>query len=148
MEKGETLKIELEDSTTKMEGKGSINLTNDGSDCADLINLDTPVQTLGIEHDGSDIPKEFSLVGNYPNPFNPTTTIVFRLPENSEVTIEIFDIIGRLVKTFYNGTQKPGEYLLSWDGTNDNGLRVSSGVYFYKMKANTYVCSKKMLLIK
>ncbi len=145
---GETLEIELEDSISKLGGRTSIKLTKNGADCVDLIRVDKPVQTLGIEQNGNDIPKEYSLVGNYPNPFNPTTTIVFRLPECTDVTIEVFDMIGRSVKTLYSGTQKPGEYLLSWDGINNNGSKVSSGVYFYKMKTHAYVCTKKMLLIK
>ncbi len=145
---GQMLEVELEDSTNQLGGTTSIKLTNDGADCADLINVDKPIRTLRIEQDESEIPRDYSLVGNFPNPFNPTTTIVYHLPECTDVTIEVFDMIGRSVKVLYSGTQKPGEYLLNWDGTNNNGSKVSSGVYFYKMKTNAYTSTKKMILLK
>jgi len=145
---GEKLEVELEDSTNRLGGLASIILTNEGADIAELINIDKPVRTLGVEQEGNDSPKEYSLVGNYPNPFNPTTTIVYRLPERAEITLEVFDIIGRLVKVVFTGTQNEGEYSQSWDGTDNNGIKVSSGVYFYNMKTNAYVCSKKMMYIK
>jgi hypothetical protein len=145
---GEKLEVELEDSTNKLGGLGSITLTNEGADIADVINVDKPVRNLGIDMNGNDFPKVYSLVGNYPNPFNPTTTIVYRLPERAEVTLAVFDIIGRLVKVIFTGTQNEGEYSQSWDGIDNNGLKVSSGVYFYKMKTDSYMYAKKMMLLK
>jgi len=96
----------------------------------------------------TEVPKVFTLNQNYPNPFNPATTIVYRLPECVKVTLEVFDEIGRLVKVIFTGIQNEGEYSQSWDGTDNNGIKVSSGVYFYKMKTNSFSCTKKMMFIK
>jgi hypothetical protein len=145
---GEKLEVELEDSLNKLGGITTVTLTTNGADAAGLIQVDQSIRTLGIESAENGLPKEFSLVGNYPNPFNPTTTIVYRLPARSEVTLEIFDMLGRLIKLLYNGTQNPGEYSRDWDGTDNTGVKVSSGVYFYKLKSSLYVCTKKMVLLK
>jgi len=145
---GEKLEVELEDTTNKLGGIASITLTNDGADVAEVILINKSIQTLNVESDAAEIPKEYSLVGNYPNPFNPATTIVYRLPVRAGVTLEIFDILGRTIKMLYNGTQNPGEYSQSWDGTDNSGVKVSSGIYFYKMHSNSYTCVKKMILLK
>jgi hypothetical protein len=101
------------------------------------------------------VPNEFHLEQNYPNPFNPTTNIEYRIPEpeptarygagmNYEfVTLKIFDILGQEVATLVNGMKKPGSYSVNFDGS-----KLSSGMYFYQLKAGNYSDIKKMVLMK
>jgi hypothetical protein len=88
------------------------------------------------------------LQGNYPNPFNPETTIRYSVKENSPVNIEIFNLKGQLVKRLVNETKAAGEHSVIWNGTDNNNNPVSSGVYFFKMRAGKYSSSKKMILMK
>ena len=93
--------------------------------------------------------QHFSLDQNYPNPFNPVTKIRFELPAASRVRLEIYDVTGRLVKTLVNKSSMPaGQYETSWNGKNNNGQSVSSGIYFYKMEADRFQKVRKMVLIK
>ena len=94
------------------------------------------------------LPSEYSLSQNYPNPFNPTTTIQFSLPTSGQARIEIFNILGELVATPFNGVATAGENTVVWDGTNSAGQTVSSGIYFYRLTADTYTETKKMTLLK
>jgi serine protease len=95
----------------------------------------------------STVPLTFSLVQNYPNPFNPTTTIEYTIPQLVEtqqaVTLRIFDILGREVVTLVNQNKKPGRYKVNFDAT-----RLSSGVYYYTLRAGSFISTKKMLLLK
>ena len=93
-------------------------------------------------------PHAFNLYNNYPNPFNPVTTFRYDLPENSHVTITIYDMLGRQVKTLINQTQDAGFKSVIWDATNDYGNPVSAGVYLYKIQAGEFVQTKKMVLLK
>jgi hypothetical protein len=88
------------------------------------------------------------LLGNYPNPFNPTTSIKFVLVNNSSVTIDIYNVRGAKVKTLVNSYLNAGVYNLVWNGTNDSGQSVGSGVYFYRMKTDDMTSSKRMILMK
>lgn len=106
-----------------------------------------PSEVLSNMNSGN-IPSEFSLLQNYPNPFNPTTLIQYGLKENSNVNIIIFDITGRIIKTLVAQHQDAGYKSVMWDGTNDNGKTVSTGVYIYKILAGNFIDSKKMLLLK
>jgi len=91
----------------------------------------------------------YALYDNYPNPFNPTTNIGFSLPHQASVSLNVYDVHGRLVRTLVSGEQyAPGKYSLRWDGTSNGGQRVASGVYFARMQAGTYVATKKMVLEK
>ena len=94
-----------------------------------------------------DLPSEFDLSQNYPNPFNPSTTIRYSLPEQSDIVLEIFNINGQLVRILANGLQQPGYHSVVWDGTNGAAIRVSSGIYFYRLRGAKYVSIRKMLLI-
>lgn len=94
------------------------------------------------------IPDAYDLGQNYPNPFNPTTQIRYALPEQSDVSIKIYDISGRLVKTLVNTNQAAGNYTRVWNGRNENGLKVSSGIYIYHMVAGSFVQTKRMVLLK
>ncbi len=99
------------------------------------------------------LPTEFGLSQNYPNPFNPSTTINFQIPELDRVqdistTLKIYDIRGRLIRTLLDEKRSPGYYSEFWDGMNDNGDKVSTGIYFYGLKTESYVSSRKMIIIK
>jgi len=94
------------------------------------------------------IPDEFSLHQNYPNPFNPVTTLRYDLPEADLVSITIYDMLGREVKTLINQTQEAGYRSVIWDATNDYGKPVSAGIYLYQIHAGEYISTKKMVLLK
>jgi hypothetical protein len=88
-------------------------------------------------------------VSNYPNPFNPTTTIRFSLPHQAQVIVEIFNALGAKVRTLINGeTYQRGYYNVTWDGKDSNGRTASSGMYFYRIVAGQNVKTVKMLLMK
>ena len=93
-------------------------------------------------------PEEFVLHQNYPNPFNPVTTLRYDLPETGLVTITIYDMLGRQVKTLINRTQDAGYKSVIWNATNDYGKPVSAGIYLYQIQAGEYIITKKMMLLK
>jgi len=95
-----------------------------------------------------EIPNQYSLSQNYPNPFNPTTIINFTLPEQSSVSLKIYDVLGREVRTLLNSEQAPGAYRVAWDGKNNFGTKVASGTYIYRIKAGDFIQSRKMILLK
>ena len=101
----------------------------------------------------NEIPSTWMLYQNYPNPFNPTTTIEFDVPEITgslpRVAVQIFDVLGRKVKTVEKDVKDAGRYKVIWDGTNEDHIRVATGVYFYRVLAGgNYAATKKMLLLK
>jgi flagellar hook assembly protein FlgD len=94
------------------------------------------------------VPDEFVLEQNYPNPFNPTTMIAFGLPEDSEVKITIFNLLGEVVRTLTNSNFSAGYHTLTWDAKDDNGQQLSGGMYIYRLQAESMVQSRKMILLK
>lgn len=96
----------------------------------------------------TDLPMTFALDQNYPNPFNPTTTIKYQLPEAAQVQLVVFNMLGQQVKTLVNEQKEAGYYQIQWNGTNDAGLHVSTGVYFYQIHAGSYTQTHKMLFMK
>jgi flagellar hook assembly protein FlgD len=93
-------------------------------------------------------PAVTQLQGNYPNPFNPETTISFSLKESQFVNIDIYNILGQRVKTLVANEMNKGTHSLIWNGTDNGGRNVASGIYFYKMQAGKYSSTKKMILMK
>jgi hypothetical protein len=93
--------------------------------------------------DGQEIVKRFELSQNYPNPFNPTTTIKFAIPQSSEVTLNVYNLLGQKVATLINSQMNAGSYEYHFDAS-----RLGSGVYFYSIKAGKYSDTKKMILMK
>ena len=91
---------------------------------------------------------EFILNNNYPNPFNPVTTISYTLPQAALVRMTIYDLLGRQVRTLLNQTQDAGFKSVIWNATNDYGKPVSAGVYLYKIQAGEFVQTRKMVLLK
>ena len=114
-----------------------------------------PVITVGLEGSGQPVanddlinPLQTKLVGNYPNPFNPNTTIKFSLKEQSPVNVTIFNISGQKVITLVNETMPAGTYNLPWNGKDSKGRGVGSGIYFFKMDSGKYTSTKKMIMLK
>ncbi len=101
---------------------------------------------------GKNLPKEFALSQNYPNPFNPETVINYQIPEvqDSKITVSlhIYNITGQLVKTLVNGEQEPGYYRVIWDGKDNKGNEVTSGIYLYKIIAGNFQQVRKMIIMK
>ncbi len=93
------------------------------------------------------IPSEFT-ISNYPNPFNPTTTIKYSLPKTGKVTIEVYDITGSLIDELLSEKKNVGTHKVIWNGKNRNGLQVSSGIYFYKVQLDDQIKTAKMLFMK
>ena len=98
--------------------------------------------------DSDIIPETFALYANYPNPFNPTTTISYDLPKRSQVTLGIYDLLGKQIKTLVNQSQDVGNKIAVWDGTDNLGRQVSAGVYLYQIQAGEFSQTRKMLLLK
>ncbi len=107
-----------------------------------ILNITTAVD------DDNQLATEFRLNQNYPNPFNPVTQIEFAIPHKSMVSLKIYDINGKLVRTLSNSVKTQGVYRSVWNATNDQGLKVSSGVYFYQLQTDDRIMTKKMLFIK
>lgn len=101
-----------------------------------------------VGDDGNALPQTFTLAQNVPNPFNPTTRISFTLPKSGEVRADVFDILGREIKTLTNSYFQAGEHQLDWNGTDNDGNRVSSGVYFYRVRFENGSLTKQMILMK
>ncbi|MFQ6092972.1 MAG: FlgD immunoglobulin-like domain containing protein [bacterium] len=100
---------------------------------------------------GQNEPKEFHLFQNCPNPFNQTTGINYQLPmHNSQltVTLKIFNVLGEEVRILVSGEQKAGRYGVVWDGQDNKGRQVSSGIYFCQLKAGDFVETKKLVLLR
>lgn len=110
--------------------------------------LDTAEET-GIE-DLPAVPERVALSQNYPNPFNPTTQIDFAIPETQQVTLTIYDLLGRQVKVLRDQVHQPGRYTVTWDGTNVHGTMVSSGMYFYRLETEKSDVNRmrKMILLR
>ena len=99
----------------------------------------------------AELPRSFSLSQNFPNPFNPSTSISFSVPESAGrvgVFLKVFDLRGALVRTLVEGERGPGSYTMFWDGRNEQGKMLSSGVYFYRLQAGEFSSTRKMVLLK
>jgi parallel beta-helix repeat protein len=107
-----------------------------------------PVKVLSGEDMEEIRPESFSLSQNYPNPFNPQTQILYGLPVDCQVKITIYNLLGRRVKTLADEPQTAGYKRVHWDGKDERGVEVASGIYFYKIQAGEFVQTKKMLLLK
>ena len=96
-----------------------------------------------LEGDLTDLPSEFALLSNYPNPFNAQTVIEYQLPETSNVKLEVYNLLGSKVATLADGEQQAGYKSVTWDASD-----VSSGIYFYKLNAGEYTETMRMILVK
>ena len=112
--------------------------------------LDEAYEQFGLNKSAY-LPKAFLLAQNYPNPFNPSTTISYAIPEDIgqvAVRLNVFNIRGQLVRTLVDKSQGPGTYNVNWDGADNKGRQISSGVYFYRLVADDFVSTRKMVVLK
>jgi hypothetical protein len=125
-----------------------LNITsNDPAQPEVLVPIIFDVTSLGIAS-RVQLPVEFALHPNYPNPFNPVTTIRYDLPEPARVRIVVYDLLGRQVKTLLNGARETGYWTVRWDGTDDQGQAVGAGVYLYRIETERFTQTRKMILLK
>ena len=94
------------------------------------------------------VPSQYALHQNFPNPFNPATTIQYEIKDAGDVTIEIFSVLGKRVKRYTNLSQPAGYYSMKWMGKNEQNNYVGAGIYFYSLTVNGYTKTKKMVLLK
>jgi hypothetical protein len=106
-----------------------------------------PITSLN-EPENAAIPADFELSGNYPNPFNSATTVRFGVPEAAQVTITVFDILGRKVRTVADREFAPGYHSIVWDGRDSRYREVSSGIYLFRMKSGDRVFHSRAVLLK
>jgi hypothetical protein len=138
------------DASNLVEGEYTANITITSNDPAEPEVIIPVTLTVGYVNTEPDVlPVVTKLQGNYPNPFNPETTISFSVAQTSSfVNLEVFNIKGQKVKTLVDEILPAGKHSVTWNGKDENGKSVASGVYFYKMKADKFVSTKKMILMK
>lgn len=105
-------------------------------------------EPVAVEEEVSGVAQKFSLGQNYPNPFNPKTTFKYAIPQQADVNIAIYNILGQRVFTHTKSTVAPGTYQFTWNGVDNQNQAVSSGVYFYQIQAGDFSATKKMVLMK
>jgi hypothetical protein len=110
------------------------------------LNL-SPATTVGSDSE-NELPKDFRLLGNYPNPFNPETTVDFEMPVSGNMSLRIYNLQGQQIKNLFEGKIDGGRHQMVWDGTNDLGARVPSGIYFYVLKTGMISVSRKMVMVE
>jgi sugar lactone lactonase YvrE len=120
-----------------------------------VLSADVTDNALSVDYTHAEIPGSYELSNNYPNPFNPSTTIRYALPEQSRVSVKIYSVLGQEVRTLVNDVQSAGYFNVVWNGTNNNGSLVTSGIYIVRIlaqsgaaKGREFVQSRKMLLMK
>ena len=104
----------------------------------------TVIEAVG----GTALPRTAALAQNYPNPFNPITSLRYDLPEQAQVTLTIYDLMGREIAKLVNTPQQPGFKSVQWNATDMYGKPVSAGIYLYQIQAGEFVQTKKMVLLK
>ena len=106
------------------------------------------VVQIGIEKIAPQIPRIFALSQNYPNPTSGITSISYQLSEKRNVSLKLYDVRGRYVKTLVDGTMEPGFHSVTWNTCDNNGKKLASGIYFYRLKAGEYVQTKKLIILR
>ena len=123
---------------------GRVKLSRTGT-----IVVEHPIESFTIRKTSvNNLPTEFALSQNYPNPFNPTTVIRYQLPVISEVQLTVYDLMGRVVRELVSSKINAGTHSIIWNGTDAHGQPVSSGMYLYQLKTDTFVKTKKLVLLK
>jgi hypothetical protein len=101
-----------------------------------------------VKEEEGNIPYRFSLSQNYPNPFNSNTIIAYELPNDCEVEVTIYNVLGQKVNTIFKGHQRAGYNQVEWNATNNQGTKIASGLYFYRIQAGRFTDNKRMILLK
>jgi hypothetical protein len=120
----------------------------------EVVLADQNAVEIPVDYGKTSVPKAFELSQNYPNPFNPTTTIKYSLPSAGEgteafpTTLKIYNVLGEVVRTLVDEPKSPGVYYEVWDGRDDRGNQVASGIYFYRLRAGEFNETKKMVMLK
>ena len=114
----------------------------------EVLISDARINSIRLQKVTANLPARFSLSQNFPNPFNPETHIEFALPTAERVKITIYNALGQRVKTLVDGVREAGFYREKWDGGNENGRQVGSGIYVYQIKAGKFSAQRKMLLLR
>jgi hypothetical protein len=122
-------------------------------DKGNLVDLEPEFEGISVAlsqavNDNSLMPTEFALMQNAPNPFNPTTQISYDLPQATNVRLTVFNVLGQNVKTLVNDFQEAGTRSVIWNGTDNSGSSVASGLYFYRIEADNFQATKKMMMLK
>ncbi|NMC43023.1 MAG: T9SS type A sorting domain-containing protein [candidate division Zixibacteria bacterium] len=117
---------------------------------SDQINQDfmPSIATDVDDETGDPLPDRFAVAQNHPNPFNPSTVIEYAVPKQARVTIAVFDVLGRWVRTLVDDVQPAGWHQVVWDGADQAGSGISTGIYFYRLQADGYTQTRKMVLMK
>lgn len=151
VEAGEEVEITIE-FTPKNEGVHNATMTfttNDPeNENVEMTLLGTATASVSIDDEFNNLPETFELGQNYPNPFNPSTTVKYQVPENAKVNIVVYNMTGQKVTTLTNEFKTAGYHTVNWDGTNDFGQKVSSGVYFLRMQADAFAKTISMTFTK
>ena len=132
---------------TKSFAAGKVTLGGNEGSMDDNMYL-VALQSLGTENHWSHMPGYFTLNQNYPNPFNPITNIRYTVHKPGLVTLAVYNVLGQRVRILVNRELIPGEYSEQWDATDDRGLAVSSGIYFYRIQLGDFAKTKRMMLVR
>ncbi|MFC1726070.1 FlgD immunoglobulin-like domain containing protein [candidate division KSB1 bacterium] len=117
-----------------------------GTDCQGILSLNLTI--TGIPENEINTPRKYKLSQNYPNPFNSGTVIRYYIRKSSKIDLSIYNSLGQKIRTLVNAESPPGEFQVNWNGTDDNGNSIPSGVYFYRINAGRFSDTKKTVLIK
>ena len=137
-----------------MLSRGTLKFSVSATDGIDTVKITGDNRVLFVNRyeflstEGEGIPTEFALHENYPNPFNPTTTLRFDLPQVSDLTLTIYNMLGQKVRTFNYQNTSAGYHSVTWDAANDLGQQVGAGVYLYQLQTKDFVKTRKMVLLK
>jgi len=111
-------------------------------------NVELILGTTSVQETAAEIPATFELEQNYPNPFNPETSIKYHLPVRTNVTLRIYNALGQEIRTLVNTLQDGGVYSATWDGKDNNGRQLSTGLYLFRLEAGDFVMTRKMAMVK
>jgi len=126
---------------------GTTNIVASKMDCTQCHG--DPHASTAVQDLGGSAPKEYRLEQNYPNPFNPSTRLSFAIPKAAAVDLAVYDVHGQVIRNLIlHQDYAPGTYAVQWDGTNNAGGKVASGVYFCRLQAGEFSATKKMAMIK
>ncbi len=126
----------------------AIDLAGAVTECQSFFKFITSATAIQVKEHANTSPDEFALFQNYPNPFNPETSISFQIPKSCHVEIKIFNTVGQEIRTLIDEKIDAGYHQISWDGKDNSGKKVGTGIYIYQLKADEFVAVRKMVMIQ